>query len=84
MAERWAFAFRVNATQDFETRYQEVYGGQIIPPDCAGDVAACHDMALAFVNTYSYQKPYAVYLSGTHDYETAPAVTVNVSVQNSP
>lgn len=84
MALFWGFSFRVNDTQDFESRYSEVKATQNIPGVCEPDVDKAHDMAVAQINDLELAKPYAVFLSGSRDYATDGDCVITVQVQPSP
>jgi hypothetical protein len=81
--QSWEVSFHVPDGNDFETRFKEARTGSGVPQECLLDLQQAHDMAKALVEDRDYTTPYAVYLRGMHDYETEPASTVMVSIQNS-
>lgn len=81
MADQWQFGFMVSATQDFETRYAEVKGTQLIPTICEPDVTAAHDFAVSQLASNDFVKPFEVYLSGTRNYSSPGDIFVAVQVR---
>lgn len=82
MAEIWSVAFMVNVGDNFEQRYQTAVQATNIPQDCTSDLNRAHALANQHVNAYGFQAPYSVYLNGSHNYSTTPAVSVTVLVQS--
>jgi hypothetical protein len=74
----WGCAFQVSEAQDFESRYNESKGSVGVP--FLDDLTLAHDLAVTQLNNYGLAKPYAVYLSGSHDYSTPGAVSVTVEI----